>query len=166
MTQLPDFTTCDLYDADESLQSVSSQLRNFGAREKFSGRIRTLRCYQDNSILKQIVGTAGHGQVLVVDGSGSLDAALLGDMIAKTAAQNGWEGLVIYGAVRDSVELATVDLGIKALGTNPRKTQKLDSGSPEVELRFGSVTFQPGMMLYSDQDGILVESAIQHSQIR
>ena len=158
MSQAPDFTTCDLYDTDDNLQSLSTQLRNFGAQKKFAGRIRTLRCYQDNSVLKQIVATPGEGQVLVVDGGGSLDAALLGDMVAKTAAENGWAGLVIFGAVRDSVELATVNLGIKALGTNPRKTQKLDSGSPDVELRFGSVTFRPGMMLHSDEDGILVES--------
>jgi len=153
-----DFTTCDLFDADESLQSVTTQLRNFGGRAKFAGPIRTLRCYQDNSVLKQIVATEGHGQVLVVDGAGSLECALLGDMVAKTAMDNGWAGLVIHGAVRDSAELATLNLGIKALGTNPRKSQKLDSGSPDVELRFGSVTFRPGMMLHSDQDGILLES--------
>lgn len=153
-----DFTTCDLFDADESLQSVTTQLRNFGGRAKFAGPIRTLRCYQDNSVLKQIVATEGRGQVLVVDGAGSLECALLGDMVAKTAMDHGWAGLVIHGAVRDSAELATLDLGIKALGTNPRKSQKLDSGSPDVELRFGSVTFRPGMMLHSDQDGILLES--------
>lgn len=152
-----DFSTCDLFDDDETLQSVSTQLRNFGGRTKFSGPIRTLRCYQDNSILKQIVATPGNGQVLVVDGAGSLDCALLGDMVAKTALDNGWAGLVIHGAVRDSAELATLDLGIKALGTNPRKSQKLDSGSPDVELRFGSVTFRPGLMLHSDEDGILLD---------
>lgn len=158
MSQPHDFTTCDLYDADETLQSVSTQLRNFGGKARFAGRIRTLRCYQDNSVLKRIVATDGTGQVLVVDGGGSLEAALLGDMVAKTAAKNGWEGLVINGVVRDSAELARVDLGIKALGTNPRKTQKLDSGSADVELRFGSVTFRPGLMLHSDEDGILVEA--------
>lgn len=152
------FTTCDLYDADESLQSVSLQLQNLGGRPRFSGPIRTIRCHRDNGLVKQILNGPGGGSVLVVDGAGSLESALLGDMIAAAAVANGWAGVVVNGVIRDRVEVAGLDLGVKALGSNPRKSAKDGAGELDVVLDFGGVTFRPGAMLHSDEDGILVEA--------
>lgn len=152
------FTTCDLFDADETLQSLSLQLANFGARSRFSGRIRTVRCYRDNGLVKSLLNAPGAGFVLVVDGAGSLESALMGDMIAAAAAANGWAGVVINGAIRDRVALAETELGIKALGSTPRKSAKDSIGAVDIPLDFGGVVFTPGAMLYSDEDGILVGS--------
>lgn len=152
------FTTCDLLDADESLQSVSLQMANFGARARFSGPIRTVRCYRDNGLVKSLLNSPGHGAVLVVDGAGSLESALMGDMIAASAVANGWAGVVINGAIRDRVALAETDLGIKALGSNPRKSAKDSVGAMDIAVDFGGVTFTPGALLHSDEDGILVQN--------
>jgi regulator of ribonuclease activity A len=150
------FATADLYDTHlDALQSCHLQLRQFGARRAFSGPIVTVRCHHDNVVLKATVSEAGHGRVLVVDGAGSLEAALMGDMIATIAAGNGWAGVVINGAVRDVAVLATVDLGIKALGSNPRKSRKDGVGDRDLDITFGGVTFHPGDLLFSDDDGIL-----------
>lgn len=150
--------TSDLYDErGEELQSLPLQLQNFGAHPSFSGAIRTVKCFEDNALLKATVSTPGSGNVLVVDGAGSLRRALMGDMIALIAAENGWTGVVINGAIRDRVALATIPLGVKALGSNPRKSTKLGIGVADEIVEFGGVTFRPGATLYSDEDGILVE---------
>lgn len=151
-------TTADLYDElGERLQSLSLQLQPFGAHARFEGPIRTVRCFEDNALLKSVVSTPGGGAVLVVDGGGSLETALMGDMIAQIAADNGWAGVVINGAIRDRVAIAEIPIGVKALGTNPRKSSKTGEGEADALLEFGGVTFRPGAMLYSDEDGILVE---------
>ncbi|MFF5792164.1 ribonuclease E activity regulator RraA [Paeniglutamicibacter sp. NPDC012692] len=152
------FTTCDLFDADETLQSLSLQLADFGARPRFSGPIRTVRCYRDNGLVKSLLNSPGDGAVLVVDGAGSLESALMGDMIAAAAVRNGWAGVVINGAIRDRVALAQTELGIKALGSNPRKSAKDSVGAVDVTVDFGGVAFRPGATLWSDEDGILVSS--------
>ena len=152
------FTTCDLFDADETLQSLSLQLADFGARPRFSGPIRTVRCYRDNGLVKSLLNSPGDGAVLVVDGAGSLESALMGDMIAAAAVKNGWAGVVINGAIRDRVALAQTELGIKALGSNPRKSAKDSVGAVDVVVDFGGVVFKPGATLWSDEDGILVAS--------
>ena len=153
-----DFTTADLYDEHEdALQSVSLQLQNLGGRARFSGRIRTVQCHRDNGIVKRLLNEPGEGAVLVVDGGGSLESALMGDMIAEAAVANGWAGVVINGAIRDRVAVAALELGVKALGSNPRKSAKAGEGSVDVPVTFGGVTFEAGRMLYSDEDGILVE---------
>ena len=150
--------TADLYDEHgEDLQSVSLQLGNFGARTSFSGPIRTVKCFEDNAVLKSVVSTPGDGAVLVVDGAGSLRRALMGDMIAQIAADNGWAGVVINGAIRDRVAISSIPLGVKALGSNPRKSTKLGIGVADEVVEFDGVTFRPGATLYSDEDGILVE---------
>src|SRR6187549_269275 len=114
------FTT-DLLDASgDTLQSCEAQFRQFGARREFHGKVRTVRCLEDNVLLRNLLATPGNGDVLVVDGGASFRTALLGDIVANDAAANGWSGIVIYGCVRDSAELATIDIGIKALGTQPR----------------------------------------------
>ena len=151
-----DFTTCDLYDADESLQSVSLQLANFGGRPRFTGPVRTVRCHRDNGLVKSVLNSPGAGAVLVVDGGGSLESALMGDLIAAAATANGWAGVVIHGAIRDRVAIAGLDLGVKALGSNPRKSAKDSVGDVDAVLEFGGVVFRPGATLWSDEDGILV----------
>jgi regulator of ribonuclease activity A len=151
-----DFTTCDLFDADETLQSVSLQLVNLGGRPRFSGPVRTVRCHRDNGLVKSVLNSPGAGAVLVVDGGGSLESALMGDMIAEAAVANGWAGVVINGAIRDRVAVASLDLGVKALGSNPRKSAKEGTGELDVPVAFGGVIFHPGAMLWSDEDGILV----------
>ena len=130
--------------------------RSFGAVREFEGPIATVRCFEDNVLVRQRVDEPGRGRVLVVDGGGSLHVALLGDNIAGIATANGWGGVVIYGCVRDAVALRELDLGINALGTNPRPSAKQGGGEIDVPVTFGGVTFAPGAMLYSDDDGMVV----------
>ena len=152
-----DFRTADLVDEHgEALQSCDLQLRQLGGRRRFHGPIRTVACFQDNALVKQVLSTPGDGAVLVVDGEGSLHTALVGDLIAGLAQGNGWAGLVVNGAVRDTEALAALDIGIKALGSNPRKSAKLAAGQVDVPVTFGGVTFRPGAHLYSDEDGVVV----------
>ena len=150
-------STADLVDEHgDALLVCDTQFRQFGAHRGFSGRIRTVSCYRDNGLVKQVLATPGEGAVLVVDGRGCLHSALTGDRIAASAVANGWAGLVINGAVRDSAVLAGLQLGIKALGTNPRKSSKAGHGAVDVPVGFGGVTFQPGDTLYADDDGVVV----------
>jgi regulator of ribonuclease activity A len=118
--------------------------------------VATVRCFQDNALLKSILGTPGQGRVLVIDGGGSVHTALTGDLIAQLAVDHGWAGLVINGAVRDSVALGALPLGIKALGTNPRKSSKTGAGEHEVDLEFGGAIFRPGDHVWCDDDGVVV----------
>jgi regulator of ribonuclease activity A len=148
--------TADL-DAHETLvQSCDLQFRDFGGRARFHGRIRTVRCHQDNALLKRILSEPGEGCVLVIDGGGSLHCALVGDVIAGLGVANGWAGVVVHGAIRDSIAIGGLDLGVRALGTNPRKSTKTSAGEADIPVEFGGVTFNPGAYLYSDEDGILV----------
>ncbi|YCH07094.1 ribonuclease E activity regulator RraA [Arthrobacter sp. alpha11c] len=150
--------TADLYDdRGEELESVAVQFQNLGGHTHFSGQVRTIRCFEDNALVKTVLGTPGEGAVLVVDGQGSLRTALMGDMIAESAVANGWSGVIINGAVRDREALARLPLGIKALGSNPKKSAKTGVGEVDVQLVIDRVRIQPGVMIYSDPDGILVE---------
>jgi regulator of ribonuclease activity A len=150
--------TADLYDErGEELESISVQFQNFGGESHFSGPARTIRCFEDNALVKTVLATPGEGAVLVVDGQGSLRTALMGDLIAASAVANGWAGVIINGAVRDREALATLSLGIKALGSNPKKSAKTGVGEVDVEIVIDHVRIQPGVMVYSDPDGILVE---------
>ncbi|MDF5755574.1 ribonuclease E activity regulator RraA [Spongiactinospora sp. TRM90649] len=149
--------TADLYDErGDALDSCDLQFRQYGGRQAFSGRIATVRCHQDNALLKAVLSEPGEGRVLVVDGGGSLHTALVGDVIAGIAMASGWSGVVVNGAVRDVAMLRTLDLGLKALGSNPRKGTKTGQGERDVPVSFGGVTFRPGAELWSDEDGILV----------
>jgi regulator of ribonuclease activity A len=151
--------TADLVDAHGDLQSCDLQFRSFGRASRFGGAIRTVRCHHDNALLKQVLSQPGAGQILVIDGGGSLHCALVGDVIAGLAAANGWSGLVVHGAIRDSGAMAALEIGIKALGTNPRKSGKAGSGECEVTVEFGGAVFRPGHYLYSDEDGIVVSAS-------
>lgn len=150
------FATADLIDLAPDTPSCETDFKSYGRRRRFCGRIRTIRCHQDNGLIKALMNTPGNGQVLVVDGGGSRYSALMGDMIADAARQNGWAGAVIFGVIRDSMAIDQMDFGIKALGTNPKKSGKSGAGESDVPVSFGNLTFIPGHYLYSDEDGILV----------
>ena len=122
----------------------------------FAGPISTVRCFQDNALLKSVLSEPGDGGVLVIDGDASVHTALVGDLIAELGRSNGWAGLIVNGAVRDASTLRTLDIGIKALGTNPRKSTKTGAGDRDIAVTFGGVTFLPGEFAYSDDDGIVV----------
>jgi regulator of ribonuclease activity A len=149
--------TADLVDEiGPDVRSCDLQLRQYGGRSEFAGPITTVKCFEDNALLKSVLSEPGSGGVLVIDGDGSLHSALVGDLIAGLARDNGWAGVIINGAVRDAATLRTLDIGIKALGTNPRKSTKTGEGVRDVAVEFGGVMFVPGHIAYSDDDGIVV----------
>lgn len=145
---------CDLY--PQKVHVLIPMFKNFGGNERFYGKVITVKCYEDNSLVKQQVAQKGHGQVLVVDGGGSLRRALLGDMLAEQAAQNGWEGLVIYGCIRDVNAIAKLPIGVQALGANPVKTEKRGIGDLNIPVTFAGITITPEDYIYADNNGILV----------
>ncbi len=152
-------STADILDEHPDRAQVCTQtFRQFGGARAFEGPTTTVRCHEDNVLVKQLVAEPGGGRVLVVDGGGSLRVALLGDNVAGLARTNGWAGILVHGCVRDAAALAELDLGIKALGACPRPSGKRGEGEGEVDVpvTFGDVTFVPGAMLYSDDDGIVV----------
>ncbi|WP_332401845.1 putative 4-hydroxy-4-methyl-2-oxoglutarate aldolase [Vibrio metschnikovii] len=145
---------CDKYSSQVTLLNLP--LQNFGMRSAFWGEIVTVRCYHDNSKVKEILSQPGKGKVLVVDGNGSCQKALMGDQVAIMAIENGWEGVIINGAIRDVVAMSQMDLGIKALGTSPFKTDKRGAGEVNVTLTLHNQMVQPGDYLYADWNGILL----------
>jgi regulator of ribonuclease activity A len=150
-------STADLYDEHgEKLGSCDTQFRQYGAVTTFSGPAVTVACFQDNALLKSVLTEPGAGRVLVVDGGGSVHTALMGDIIAGLAVDNGWAGVIINGAVRDVAALRELPVGIKALGSNPRKSGKTGAGDRDVPLEFGNCTFTPGAQVFSDDDGVVV----------
>lgn len=149
--------TADLVDdIGETVRSCDVQFRQFGGLTQFAGPITTVRCFQDNALLKSVLSEPGEGRVLVIDGGGSLHTALVGDVIAELGRSNGWSGLIVNGAVRDAATLATLSIGIKALGTNPRKSSKTGAGERDVVITLGGIEFRPGEFAFSDEDGIVV----------
>jgi regulator of ribonuclease activity A len=149
--------TADLYDEHgEALASCDTQFRQYGGRTRFQGTVVTVRAHEDNALLKNVVAEPGHGKVVVVDADGSVHCAMLGDKMAARAAENGWEGLVIHGAIRDAAAVGRIDIGVKALGTNPRRSHKHGAGEVDVPVAFGGVVFLPGAHLVSDEDGVVV----------
>ena len=151
------FSTADLHDAHEGKVQVANVLmQGYGLKPRFCGPISTVKCFEDNSMVRAALEQPGEGRVLVVDGGASIRCALVGDMIAELALNNGWAGLVIHGCIRDCAVIAKLDIGIKALGTNPRRSVKKGVGERDIALNFGDTTFTPGEWLYTDEDGILV----------
>lgn len=150
--------TADLYDErGDELDSLPLQFQDLGGRISFDGPIRTVRCHRDNALVKEVLATPGEGAVLVIDGAGSLESALVGDLIAASAVENGWTGIIVYGAIRDRTALAGLSLGVKALGSNPRKSAKAGVGEVDVHVTIGGVVFASGKHVWADADGILVE---------
>lgn len=149
-------STPDLSDAAPEARAIELPFCNYGARKQFSGRAVTVKCFEDNSLVKALVGEPGQGRVIVVDGGGSRRRALLGDMLAEKAAANGWAGLVIFGVIRDVDEIGQTDLGVQALGTVPVKTDKRGEGQQGIALHFGGVVIEPDDYIYADNNGVLV----------
>lgn len=145
---------CDQFPGQ--LQIAEPLFTEFGGKDSFSGEIVTIKCFEDNSLVKQNLATAGYGKVLVVDGGGSLRCALLGDLLGAMAVQNGWQGLLINGCVRDVEILKSMDLGVRALNCYPLKSNKRNEGQLNVPVRFAGVNFEPGQYLYADENGIVV----------
>ena len=155
------FTTPDLCDANEAaightLRVVTPMFKAYGGRARFCGRIHTLKIFEDNSLVREALGQPGQGKVLVVDGGGSLRCALVGDQLAVLAQKNGWEGIVVYGCIRDVDVIAQTDLGVQALASHPMKTDKRGIGDLNVAVTFGGITFRPGEFVYADNNGIIV----------
>lgn len=151
--------TTDLSDAKpQAVRVAESIFRDFGGRKHFYGEIITLKIFEDNSFVRKALEQNGEGKVLVVDGGGSLRCALLGDQLGELAVKNKWNGILIYGCVRDSGALSQLDLGIKALATHPLKTEKRNEGQENITVRFAGVDFVPKQYIYADEDGVLVSS--------
>jgi regulator of ribonuclease activity A len=157
MTHEPTISVADLCDANEDeIEVCELQFRDFGGRVAFAGPIRTVRCHEDNSLVKATLAEPGEGCVLVVDGGGSLHRALVGDVLGADAVKNGWAGIIVHGAVRDSSVLATLEIGIKALGTHPMRSVKRGDGVVDTPVAFGGVVFVPGDRLVADEDGVAI----------
>jgi regulator of ribonuclease activity A len=148
--------TTDLSDRHPKAQACDPVFRDFGGRKAFFGPIKTLKLFEDNTLVRAKLEQPGQGRVLVVDGGGSLRCALLGDQLAQLAVKNGWAGVLVHGCIRDAEVIATLDVGVKALATHPRKSEKRGGGQEDVSLRFASVAFEPGHWLYADLDGVIV----------
>ncbi|KUJ84714.1 ribonuclease activity regulator protein RraA [Microbulbifer flavimaris] len=150
-------STPDLCDAHgDKVQVLEPMMINFGGRERFGGQVTTIKCFEDNSLVRELVAEPGEGRVLVVDAGGSMRRACLGDMLAEKACNNGWEGILMYGCIRDVDEIGALDIGVQALGAHPMKTEKKGIGERDVPVRFGGVTFEPGAFVYADNNGIIV----------
>ena len=155
------FTVPDICDDYLSkIQVLEPLFRPYGGRLKFRGEIVTIKCFEDNSLVKETLATDGKGKVMVVDGGGSLRCALLGDILGAMAEKNGWEGLLINGCVRDVEFLKSIDIGVNALNCYPLKSQKHNEGQFNIPVRFAGVDFEPGQFLYADENGIVVASEI------
>ncbi len=152
-----DFTTPNLCDEfPDDVRVVEPMFNNYGGVMTFGGEIVTIKCFEDNSFVKDMAAKPGKGRVMVVDGGGSLRRALLGDKIAQNAMKNGWAGFIIYGCIRDVDDIAGFDIGVQALGANPLKTDKKGIGESGIALTFGGVTFRQGEYVYADNNGIVV----------
>jgi len=147
---------CDQF--PDLVRVVEPMFGNYGGREAFGGEIVTIKAFEDNSLVREQVAQPGAGKVLVVDGGGSMRRAMLGDMLAEKAASNGWEGIVIYGCIRDVNAIGNTEIGVQALGTHPLKTDKKGIGELNLPVTFGGVTFTPGEFLYADNNGVLVSA--------
>ena len=150
----PTADLCDEY--GDALRVVAPIFRDYGARIAFAGRVSTLKVHEDNSLVRSALEEPGDGRVLVVDGGGSRRCALVGDKLAALGADNGWAGIVVYGCIRDAEPISQIEIGVKAIATNPRKSVKKGAGDRDIVVRFGEVTISPGDFLYADRDGIVL----------
>lgn len=160
---MTNFVTCDLLDdhPEENIQVVTPCVdgkffKSYGQRKSFYGEIVTVKCFEDNSRVKELLATDGTGKVLVVDGGGSMRCALMGDLIAESAVKHQWNGVIIYGCVRDVDAIAELDLGVHALASIPQKSHRQGIGETHIPVSFAGVRFQSGHFVYADNNGILV----------
>ena len=151
------FKTADLYDAHSvSLRVMDPVFRAFGRKVTFEGEAHPVLALEDNSKVRTALEQPGRGRVLVVDGGGSVRCALLGDRLAQLAIDNGWSGVVVFGAIRDSADIDEMDLGVRALATNPKKSVKRGQGADGIAVRIAGVQVAPGDYVYADADGVVV----------
>ena len=156
------FKTPDLLDNNEariqdgSVRIVTPMFQHYGGRSSFCGQLVTLKLFEDNTLVREVLAEDGRGKVLLIDGGGSMRCALLGDQLAILAHKNAWEGIVVYGCIRDSEDIARIDLGVRALNTHPLKSIKKGVGDRDLAVSFGGVTFRPGEWIYVDGDGVVV----------
>lgn len=151
------WTTADLCDAYPDQVDIAMPLfKDFGKYPVFGGEISTVQCFEDNSLVRTRLKTPGTGKVLVVNGYASMNCALLGDRLAESAATNGWQGIIVYGCVRDTSVLIQTKIGIKALAAHPQKSKKENTGEVDVPVTFAGIRFVPGEYVYADQDGVIV----------
>ncbi|MBZ8138636.1 ribonuclease [Rubrivivax gelatinosus] len=158
---MDDFSTCDLCDdhksdSDALFRVLPPVFQTYGGRSRFAGPVSTVKCHEDNTLVKAALDEPGQGRVLVVDGGGSLRRALVGGNLGAAAAKNGWAGIVVDGAVRDLAELAACEVGIRALAAMPLPTVKRNEGQRDVSVQVQGVWLHPGEWLYADEDGIVV----------
>ena len=152
-------STADLSDQHHpNLQYVAPIFRAFGGKNTMAGQVKTIKCFEDNSLVRETLSTAGCNRILVVDAGGSKRCAMLGDMIAELAVNNQWQGVLMYGLIRDARAIANMDLGVWALGTLPLKSVKLGVGQSDLTVHFGGVHIAPNDYLYADEDGILISN--------
>ncbi|HMN44894.1 MAG TPA: ribonuclease E activity regulator RraA [Povalibacter sp.] len=152
-----DFRTADLCDQfSDELEVCEPLFRSYGGNPRFAGAVATIKCFEDNSRVRDLVAERGAGRVLVIDAGGSMRRAVLGDLLAQKAVDNGWSGAIVYGCIRDSAAIAAMPLGVRALGTHPMKTDKRGEGQRDLPVRFAGVTFRNDDWVYADEDGIVV----------
>jgi regulator of ribonuclease activity A len=154
-----DYVTPDLCDSYEGVRIATAGLfKNFGGRKSFGGQAVTVKCFEDNSRVKELLATEGKGKVLVVDGGGSLRCALLGDLIGDSAVKCGWEGVIVYGCVRDVDALAQLDLGVQALAAMPLKSVRKGIGEVNVRIAFAGIIVESDDYIYADNNGVIVSN--------
>jgi len=150
-------TTCDISDKfHPDVQYLKPRYKNYGAKTSFSGRIVTVKCYEDNSLVETALRTNGKDSVLVIDAGGSMNCAMLGDKRVTDAINNEWEGILVHGLIRDSATINSMEIGVRALGVCPLKSVKKGVGDSNITVNFSGVTFNPGEYLYADEDGVIV----------
>lgn len=153
------FQTPDLCDENEGKVKVATPMfQAYGGKTRFHGQIQTVKVFEDNVFVRDVLSESGTGKVLVVDGGGSLRCALVGDLIAAMAQKNGWEGIIVYGCIRDSGVINGIDIGVRALNTNPLKSVKQGAGYKNIPVTFAGITFEPGQFVYVDEDGIITSA--------
>ena len=152
--------TSDLCDNHSSKVRVADPIgfKDYGGKKDFYGKIRTVKCFEDNSFVRKTLEQKGEGDVLVVDGGGSMRCALLGDMLGEIAVNNKWSGIIVFGCIRDSAAVSGLQLGVKALNTNPLKSAKRNEGQENVPVQFAGLNFVPGEFVYCDEDGIVISN--------
>ncbi|WP_123658663.1 ribonuclease E activity regulator RraA [Salinisphaera japonica] len=151
---LPVTDLCDKYSDD--LQILDPVFTDFGGRLDFAGPVSTVKCFEDNSLVRLALEEPGESRVLVIDGGGSERCALLGDNLAQLAIDNEWAGILVFGCIRDSADISQMDVAVKAVNTHPKKSFKKNQGERDVPVRFGGVNFMPGDWLYADLDGVVL----------
>jgi len=154
---MPDWSTADLWDRyGDQLTCADPVFLHYGGKSAFRGEMKIIKLFEDNSLVRQLLQMPGHDRVLIVDGDGSTRCALVGDQLASLAIQNHWAGILVYGCIRDSQIISTMDIAIKALNTCPVKSHKKGGGEEVSQTRFAGITFRTGDFIYADADGILL----------